>query len=221
MRVPVKVMTTRATPSRLDRLLRAAGADVTHVPAVAIRPVRGWNDGDFDWIAFTSATAVRRFFEEARRRGKRIRARYAAVGPGTARALRPRKAALMPREFTTRALGVALARAGARRVLHPCADIASRDLHHKKLVVIDLPLYKLTRPRMNGRTAEPDVVTFASAQTARNFLAARPLPPRVRIVSIGPATSKAVRECGYRVARTADPHTIEGLVEAVLTLAPR
>lgn len=217
----IRVLTTRAEPSRLDALLRAAGAEVTHFPAVAIRPIRGWIDVDFDWIAFTSATAVHRFFEEARRRRKRVRARYAVVGPGTARALRPRHAALMPREYTTLALGVALARAGAKRVLHPCADIASRDLHHKKLVVIDLPLYMLTRPPMNGRYADPDIVTFASAQTARNFLAARPLPPRVRIVSIGPATSKAVRECGYRVARTAEPHTIEGLVEAVLSCAPR
>lgn len=221
-------MTTRARRSRLDALLKAEGARVFHVPALRIVPLRApvREPAEFDWLAFTSATAVEHYFDALWRRrldARAVRGRIAAVGPGTAAALRRRGlcADLVPGTFTTHALGVALARAGAWRVLHPCADIASKDLHHKNLEVTDLPLYKLARPSRNGRAVESDIITFASAQTARNFFAARSLPPRVKVVTIGPATSEAVRGCGTRVTGEARPHTFEGIVQAVVRCAHR
>jgi uroporphyrinogen III methyltransferase/synthase len=222
----LKVMTTRAARSELDAMLEAEGAEVLHCPAVRIVPRRAWADGDYDWLAFTSATAVDLYFRELWRRGKDARAvagRIAAVGPGTAEALEARglRPDLVPRTFTTRALGEALARAGARRVLHPCADLASRDLHQKTLEVRDLALYKLARPSINGQFAVPDIIVFASAQTVRYFCGARRIPRGVKIVTIGPATSRAVRACGYRPAREARPHTFEGIVEAVRRCAHR
>ncbi len=41
---------------------------------------------------------------------------------------------------------------------------------------------------------------------------------RSRVVSIGPVTSGTARERGLTVHAEADPHTIDGLVDAVCTV---
>ena len=45
--------------------------------------------------------------------------------------------------------------------------------------------------------------------------ALRRFQARGKIASIGPITSATVRDFGLRVDAEADPHTIEGLVEAI------
>ncbi len=45
------------------------------------------------------------------------------------------------------------------------------------------------------------------------------LPETVKFASIGPITSKTMREAGLTVHAEAERHTIPGLVEAVLKLA--
>jgi len=51
------------------------------------------------------------------------------------------------------------------------------------------------------------------------------LPETVRVVSIGPVTTRTAREMGLPVHAEAEPHTIGGVVQAVLELlappAPR
>ena len=66
-----------------------------------------------------------------------------------------------------------------------------------------------------------DAITFTSSSTVDNFCAAvgGSLPdPQPRVVSIGPVTSATARERGLRVDVEADPHTIDGLVEALVRL---
>jgi len=69
------------------------------------------------------------------------------------------------------------------------------------------------------RAGEVDAVTFTSSTTVTNFCAV--VGPFTRdaplIVSIGPVTSGTARERGLRVDAEADPHTIDGLVGALLT----
>jgi uroporphyrinogen-III synthase len=63
----------------------------------------------------------------------------------------------------------------------------------------------------------PDWVTFASSSAVDNLvqlIGTAPLQP-VKIATIGPVTSKTVRKHGLRVAAEADPHTVEGLVNAI------
>ena len=61
--------------------------------------------------------------------------------------------------------------------------------------------------------------TFTSSSTVRNFCeAVGPLATRPPVVSIGPVTSQTARERGLRVDAEADPHTIAGLVSAVLAV---
>ncbi len=68
------------------------------------------------------------------------------------------------------------------------------------------------------------VVLTAGSQArelARAWHAASPgaaWPPRARVVVIGSATEAAARAVGIPVARVADPHTLEGVAEAVFAL---
>jgi uroporphyrinogen III methyltransferase/synthase len=68
------------------------------------------------------------------------------------------------------------------------------------------------------RSGGVDALTFTSSSTVQNFcdtVGALPDPQPV-VVSIGPVTSDAARARGLRVDAEADPHTIDGLVEALL-----
>jgi uroporphyrinogen III methyltransferase/synthase len=61
-----------------------------------------------------------------------------------------------------------------------------------------------------------DYVTFTSASTVRFFLDAIGSLSGPRVVSIGPATTAALREAGLEPSVEADPHTPEGVVAALL-----
>ena len=68
-----------------------------------------------------------------------------------------------------------------------------------------------------------DYLTFTSSSTVRNLVAALDgqIPTEVRVVSIGPVTSDAVREAGLSVDVEAERHDIDGLVAALLADAAR
>jgi uroporphyrinogen-III synthase len=62
-----------------------------------------------------------------------------------------------------------------------------------------------------------DAITFTSSSTVTNYLAAAgpgAVPPVV--VSIGPVTSETARAHGLEVTVEADPHTIDGVVDALV-----
>jgi uroporphyrinogen-III synthase len=67
------------------------------------------------------------------------------------------------------------------------------------------------------QVAEADAVTFTSSSTVTNFcerFGTDRVPPVV--VSIGPVTSATARAQGLGVDAEADPHSIDGLVDAVI-----
>ena len=67
-----------------------------------------------------------------------------------------------------------------------------------------------------------DLITFTSSSTVENFLAlGLPWPKDMRIVSIGPITSKTVRDHGLKVDIEARRHDIDGLVQAIGELFAR
>src|SRR5213075_3374322 len=64
-----------------------------------------------------------------------------------------------------------------------------------------------------------DLITFTSSSTVENFLAlGLPWPKGMRIASIGPITSKTVRDQGLEVDVEARRHDIDGLVQAIREL---
>ena len=68
------------------------------------------------------------------------------------------------------------------------------------------------------RAGEVDAITFTSSSTVKNFCDAvgAIAGPQPAVISIGPVTSQTAVELGLRVDAEADPHTIDGLVAAVL-----
>ncbi|HUH06925.1 MAG TPA: uroporphyrinogen-III C-methyltransferase [Egibacteraceae bacterium] len=203
-------------------------------------------DGAYDWIALTSANAVHAVWEQIGALGADARllagVRIAAVGSGTADALSARglRADLLPEQFTTRGLAEALIAAarddelGGRRALLPRADIATPALgdalRDAGWHVSDVEAYRTVPARslpaeVRRRLAngEIDAVALASSSTARNLvdLAGGVPDSRVKVASIGPVTSQTCRDLGLRVDAEAEPHNLDGLVQAVRTALGR
>jgi uroporphyrinogen III methyltransferase / synthase len=83
-----------------------------------------------------------------------------------------------------------------------------------------LPLYETVPEPLDeaglAAVAGVDYVTFTSASTVRHLLAAAGALPNARLASIGPATSAELRAHGREPDLEADPHTPDGLVDALL-----
>ena len=193
---------------------------------------------DYDWVIFTSVNGVRFFFGRVRFLGKDSRifasTRIAAIGEKTAEALQEKglRADLVPDDFTSRALFESLRAKNlvrGKKFLLGRADIAPPDLceslKKEGADVVEIEVYR-THPQFDKQKLFEwlgkqgvDFVTFTSSSTVRNFF--EPIPPsmrkklRTRFVTIGPVTSRTLREYGFRPFKEAKVHTIEGLVETL------
>jgi len=197
----------------------------------------------FDWLVLTSANGARFLFERLAAIGRDARAlagvKVAAIGPPTAEALRAGgiTADLVPDEFTTERLGEAIAALPAaqrKRLLLARADISTpalaAGLTASGSKVVEVTLYRTTCPAaLPGEAVEAvragsvDWITFTSASTVQNFLELAESAgldtelPGVKLASIGPATSEALARRGLSAAATAQPHTADGLVQAIIS----
>jgi len=246
--VSVLVPRTRHQAGELSARLRALGAEPVEAPTIVLAPSReperlraclaALADGRYGWVAFTSTNGVDAAWEavEELDGDARLfaRTRVAAVGSGTAAALLEHglRADLVPARSTTEALAAALvATGGPDSALLPRADIATptltRALRDAGWTVEEVEAYRIlpamelpSEVRRRLEMGQIDVLAFASSSTVRAFvdLFPDPLPAGVRIASIGPVTSDACRELALTVAAEADPHDLDGLVQAVLRL---
>ena len=207
------------------------------VPARSARLTRALKDlaaGRFTWITITSRATVEML--ASRVEPGDVRAGVAAIGEGTAGAFRTwagRDVDLQPSVFTTAGLARAFPK-GIGRVLCARADVAPEGLEvalaAKGWSPERVDAYRTRMPRSlptQARAAlasgEVDAVTFTSASTVRGFVGAlgavRGAP---RVVCIGPVTAKEARAHGLTVHAVANPHTFDGVVDAVeRALAPR
>jgi uroporphyrinogen III methyltransferase/synthase len=243
----VVVTRARTQASGLAATLAALGADVVELPAIRIvprldAPEVGAAVHDlhaYALVCLTSPNGVRLLFEAMATHGRDARAlanaTVAAIGPGTAGALREHGviADLVPDRFVAEALVEALARVEVegRPVLIARAaearDLLPDALRERGAEVDVVALYETVAetpdPAALEAAAEADYVTFTSSSTVRNFISAVDgrFPPRARVVSIGPVTSDAAREAGLNVDVEAERHDPEGLVEALLADAAR
>lgn len=104
-------------------------------------------------------------------------------------------------------LAAALAEAGARPELLPLLEIVPpRDRRALERAASELPLYDWL------------VLTSANAVEAFFALAGGPLPGRIQVAAVGPATARALRDAGVDTSLIAAAARAEGLVAA---LAPR
>ncbi|MBI2095583.1 MAG: uroporphyrinogen-III C-methyltransferase [Candidatus Omnitrophica bacterium] len=167
--------------------------------------------------------------------------RVAAVGPQTAEVLKNRGilADAIPRPFETEAIlryfKTSVSGIYAKKILLVRADIAPENLEKglEKMgsTVRRLTAYRTEMPKTASAAlqkikskmlrGEIDWVTFTSASTVRHFVkmvglgAAKKIARKTRWASIGPVTSKTLRDFGLRPACQARVYTIDGLVRAM------
>jgi uroporphyrinogen III methyltransferase/synthase len=230
----VAVTRARAQSSGLARRLRELGAEVVESPAIRIVPIDGPAPEieRYDLICLTSPNGVELLFERLARSRRDARAlagaRVAAIGPGTAAALRGHGvlADVVPERFVAEGLVEALADLPLRRALVARAagarDVLPDALRARGAEVDVLELYEtVAEPLSQAQLAaveRADYLTFTSSSTVRFLVAAAGsrLARGARIVSIGPVTSATLREHGLEPDVEAQRHDIEGLVEALL-----
>jgi uroporphyrinogen III methyltransferase/synthase len=227
-----KVVVTRAREqsSELARRFEALGAEVSVFSTIRIRPVRvkPIRLRGYTHVAFTSRTAVEYFFPALAGDVRSLAGmKVCAVGDQTARALLDRgvKPDLVAAEFTSRSLARELAVAGVKgaHVFHPGADKMNPDfqkvLARSGARVTDLVLYRIdkTAPENVDAVADADWVTFASAQTVRNFAeAVGPRPLRAKVACIGPITAQAARQAGFAVTVVPKRYTFDAMIQAMI-----
>ncbi|MFN0105520.1 MAG: uroporphyrinogen-III C-methyltransferase [Bryobacteraceae bacterium] len=221
-----------------NRQLRRLGANVLDIPVIEIQPPEDSaplteavaNLPSYDWLLFTSANAVTRFFDAlfaSGRDARAIRARVGAIGEKTAAMLQTR--GIRPDRVAAQAVAEGVVEAFATeslagaRVLFPRAAVG-RDLipteFRKRGARVDIvPVYRTGVPQESveklAAVDHVDWITFTSSSTVKNFLALggrRLLEGGAKAVSIGPATSETMRAHGVPIAAEAATHTMDGVV---------
>lgn len=235
-------MVTRAAhqAEELAGPLRELGAEVILVPVIGIaapadpRPLRAaaQEAGQYDWIIFTSANAIRAFSAELSDSPAKCTAKVATVGSATREIAEQHgfKVALVPERYVAESLIEVFAYEdlNGRRILIPSAavtrDVMPAELRKRGAEVDVVEAYRNVVPPEAAESAAnvfrapyPDWVTFTSSSAVGNLvrLIGTPSLRAVKIATIGPVTSKTVRNHGLRVVVEAATHTIEGLVNAI------
>ena len=230
-----------------DRL-EALGAEIVPFPTietVTVPSTDALDDvlrraADFDWVVFTSANGVRVFFDRLRQVSADIRdwhgARFAAIGPQTARALEACcvRVDAVPDEFRAEGVIELLGRYDltGRRVLLPRAAGARQILPEKLralgATVEEVITYSAVRPDVDTSELRTllgqgriDLITFTSSSTVDNFVAllggdVRQLVGRTIIGCIGPITAETVRRHGWDAHVQPPTYTIPAFVEAIV-----
>jgi uroporphyrinogen III methyltransferase/synthase len=242
----VVVTRARAQASLLAERLSELGAEVIEAPVIRIEPRSGdprvsdavgrIAGGEYDLICLTSPNGAELLLAAIARAGLDARAlagaRLAAIGPGTAGALKRGglRADIVPDRSIAEALVEELLaeQVAGRRVLVARASEA-RDLLPKRLrgagAEVDvIALYETVREPLSSdrvtQIAGADYVTFTSSSTVRYFIkalgGAGNFPTGARIVSIGPITTQTAHELGLEVSVEANRHDVDGLVDALV-----
>ncbi len=252
--VRVLVGRARHQAGSLSSQLRKLGADVLEIPFIEIRPPRSYRKLDtalrnlaaYDWLILTSVNGVEAMWERMRKLRLRKQAlahlKIAAIGPATKKAIEKRgvRVDVVPEEYIAESVVKSLrGQVKGKRVLLVRARVA-RDVIPNELgkagAVVDVveayetvvPKYSRTRLRAALRNARkrPDVVTFTSSSTVKNFVQLLGASSRgrkrpaalqgVTLASIGPVTSATLRELGLGVDVEAVQFSIPGLLTAIV-----
>jgi uroporphyrinogen-III synthase len=220
--------------------LRAMGAEVILLPVIGIAPPlnseplreAAMRSNEYDWIIFTSANAVAAFADQLQETPPIRKARIATVGAATRHAAEARgfSIAVTPIEYVAESLMEALSGEDLnhRQVLIPSAavtrDVVPGELRKRGAHVDVVEAYRNVIPHEAAEQAAavfqepyPDWVLFASSSAVDNLIGLIGVERlhRSKIASIGPVTSHTVRKHGLSVAAEAEPHTVQGLVDAI------
>jgi uroporphyrinogen III methyltransferase/synthase len=240
----IVVTRTRKQAGGLTSALRKLGADVFELPTIRIVPPKELlefgqlvqDSHQYDWIVFTSPNGVNAFFEmfyklftDAREIGG---ARIAAIGPATAARVKEfhLHVDLQPEEYVAEGVIRAFQKDGSVENLkillvraEQARDVLPKELARLGAIVDEAAAYQtvaetedVSGAQARFREEGADLITFTSSSTVENFLTLKlPWPAGLKTASIGPITSKTMRDHGLKVDVEAKKYDIPGLTEAI------
>lgn len=238
-----RILVTRSAGSsnELVRLLTREGATPILCPLIRIAYPKNVDRfasiaaslGAYDWITFTSVHGVIGFFRflhllklDTRSLN---RCKVAAVGPATAAALRKRGliADVTPAHYTAESLAQTILELDENRpkqVLFPRGNqarpVLMQSLRAQGIAVDDVVVYHTEALRLPDAFATVrergiDVITFYSPSAVQSWVDQGQGSDGSVVACLGPTTADAARAAGLGVDVTAEPHTAEGLVDAL------
>ena len=240
-----KVLVTRPKElvSDMAKKLREQGAEVLELPAIGVKPVEDRTNiykafeklDTYQWLAFTSPSGVRIFFELLMDAGKDIRAlgsvKIAAIG----KALKEHHLYpdLMPEVFDGASLGAKMAKEcepGAKILLARAAignkEVTEELAKREDLTVDDVAIYdtfyesqELIDEKGQFESGKIDCAVFTSASTVKGFVAATPGLDDTKVLAacIGKQTEAEALRYGMKTA-VAKEASIDSLVDLVIEL---
>jgi uroporphyrinogen III methyltransferase/synthase len=245
----IVVTRSREQASDLVRMLTELGADCVECPTIEIVAPEDSGPLDqaianlaaYDWLVFTSANAVSRFFERLFDADRDLRAlhriRTAAIGPATANRLFEfgLRSDIVPDTYRAESVvdafrnqqlsgkRILLPRAKEARPVLP-AELAKMGARVDEVAVYETRSVPDNADMITAQLSQKriDLVTFTSSSTVRNFKALIPteifesLMRGVPTASIGPITAETAAELGFEVTIVAETYTIPDLCEAIL-----
>ncbi len=253
--IRVLVGRARHQAGALSVQLRKLGADVLEIPFIEIRKPRSFKPLDgalgnlptYDWLILTSVNGVEALWERLGKLGLTKKSlghlKIAAIGPATKKAIEKRgsRVDVMPDEYVAESVVKSLRRQvkGMRVLLvraKVARDVIPRELRKAGARVDVVEAYETVVPKSsrvrlrkalhNART-RPDVVTFTSSSTVKNFAKllgatggrSRKRPAYldgIKFASIGPVTTATLRDLRLGVDLDAKQYTIPGLIAAIV-----
>lgn len=249
----IRVLVGRAQhqAGALSENLRELGAEVLEIPFIEIKKPVSYAPLDaalkiiarYDWLILTSVNGVEALWERVEAMEITASAlkhlHVAAIGPATKRAIETRgmTVEVVPEEYVAESVVQSLKdRITGRKVLLARAkvarDVIPTELRKLGADVDVVEAYETVVPEGSKaglrealkEATRPDIITFTSSSTVRNFVALvgdQQSLAGVQFASIGPVTSATLRETGLRVDIEATQYTIPGLVEAIVQARSR
>ena len=232
--------------------LRKLGAEVIEIPFIEIRKPRSYkpldtalkNLADYDWLILTSVNGVEALWKRLSKLHLTKKTfehlKIAAIGPATKEAIEKRglRVDVVPQKYVAESVVASLrVRVGGKRVLLARAkvarDVIPRELRKLGAQIDVVEAYETVVPRksrarlraiLKDPKKRPDLITFTSSSTVRNFVAllsthgrdARAHIGQIKLASIGPVTSATLRQLGLPVDIEAREYTIPGLAKSIV-----
>jgi len=247
-----RILITRAREQADDmvRALTDLGAEVINIPTIEINPPQSFQPLDralvrantYHWLILTSVNGVRAMAKRAEKNevdlGLLRTLKIAAIGPATADEIRllGLKPELVPDEYVAESVVAALkgkvfgkkvllVRAKvARDVIPDSLRAAGAEVDVVEAYETGLPVNSIAKIKALLAAGEerPDVITFTSPSTVKNFITAlgqgaspKTVLEGIVLASIGPVTTASMLENGLRADVVAKEYTAIGLVESL------
>lgn len=200
----------------------------------------------YQWLVFTSVNGVRAFVGRIQHTGHDLQhalqgIRLAAIGPATAEALRSfhLEPDVVPPRYRSEDLATILKdRVRGQRVLLARADRGRELLRDELATVADVEQLAVYS-QVDASELDPviltdleagriDFITLTSSNIARALIRSLPFEARehitsgkMKLITISPVTSAAVRETGLPIAAEAQEETMAGIITALIGLVAR